>query len=211
MWIRSPCLGLCDQAPSAFLQQFGAAPHEELIGELTVELATNVILSKTPVTRESPVILSEAKDLLSTRELRTVRRYAPQDDSPLMTETSTLRLPQDDNTAPRQRGLLDRVGVVDPADIAAYRNAGGFDALRKAIEIGPDAVIREVIDSKLMGRGGAAFPTGRKWDAVAKQSARPHYLICTADESEPGPFKDRIPLHPRRVSTRRASHAACDQ
>src|SRR6185295_13282994 len=62
------------------------------------------------------------------------------------------------------------------------------------LEIGPDAVIREVTDSKLMGRGGAAFPTGRKWDAVAKQSARPHYLICNADESEPGTFKDRVLL-----------------
>jgi NADH-quinone oxidoreductase subunit F len=194
VWMRSPCLGLCDQAPAAFVQQFGGAPHEELIGELTVDVAMKVLRSKTPITREAPIALSEAKDLLSTRELRTVRRYAPEDTSPLMTETSTLRLPQDDNIAPRLRGLLDRVGVVDPADIAAYRNAGGFDALRKAIEIGPDEVIREVIDSKLMGRGGAAFPTGRKWDAVAKQSARPHYLICNADESEPGTFKDRVLL-----------------
>ena len=46
---------------------------------------------------------------------------------------------------------------------------GGFDALRKAIDMGPEAVIREVTDAKLLGRGGAAFPTGRKWDAVAKQ------------------------------------------
>src|SRR5207237_5905660 len=45
---------------------------------------------------------------------------------------------------------------------------------------------------KLLGRGGAAFPTGRKWDAVATQSERPHYLVCNADESEPGTFKDRI-------------------
>jgi NADH-quinone oxidoreductase subunit F len=57
--------------------------------------------------------------------------------------------------------------------------------------MGPDGIIREVLDSKLMGRGGAAFPTGRKWDAVAKQPAHPHYLICNADESEPGTFKDR--------------------
>ena len=57
---------------------------------------------------------------------------------------------------------------------------------------GPDGVIREVLDSKLMGRGGAAFPTGRKWEAVARQPRRPHYLICNADESEPGTFKDRV-------------------
>ena len=53
-------------------------------------------------------------------------------------------------------------------------------------------MIREVKDSKLLGRGGAAFPTGVKWEAVARQPARPHYLICNADESEPGTFKDRV-------------------
>jgi NADH-quinone oxidoreductase subunit F len=53
-------------------------------------------------------------------------------------------------------------------------------------------VIREVTESKLLGRGGAAFPTGRKWDAVARNPVRPHYLVCNADESEPGTFKDRI-------------------
>src|SRR5205085_959578 len=70
----------------------------------------------------------------------------------------------------------------------------GFAALRRAFEMGPDAVIREVIDSRLVGRGGAAFPTGRKWEAVARQPAQPHYLICNADESEPGTFKDRVLL-----------------
>jgi NADH-quinone oxidoreductase subunit F len=194
VWMRSPCLGFCDQAPAAFLQQFGETPKEELIGELTAEVAQLII------ERKGFVILSEAKDLVSTREQQVLRfaqddrRWAAQDDTPMMTETSTLRLPQDKSATPRRRGLLDRVGVIDPADIAAYRNTGGFDALRKAIEIGSDEVIREVIDAKLMGRGGAAFPTGRKWDAVAKQSARPHYLICNADESEPGTFKDRVLL-----------------
>ncbi len=84
--------------------------------------------------------------------------------------------------------------MIDPTDINAYRASDGFAALRKAIEIGADAVIREVTDSKLMGRGGAAFPTGKKWEAVAKQTPRPHYLICNADESEPGTFKDRVLL-----------------
>ncbi len=58
--------------------------------------------------------------------------------------------------------------------------------------MGPDRVIAEVTASKLMGRGGAAFPTGRKWDAVARESATPHYVVCNADESEPGTFKDRV-------------------
>ncbi len=90
--------------------------------------------------------------------------------------------------------LLRRVGSVDPTDLRAYQATGGYRALRRALELGPDAVIREVIASGLKGRGGAAFPTGRKWEAVAGQSARPRYVICNADESEPGTFKDRVLL-----------------
>jgi NADH-quinone oxidoreductase subunit F len=60
--------------------------------------------------------------------------------------------------------------------------------------MGPESVIAEVTASRLMGRGGAAFPTGRKWAAVAAQAIEPHYLVCNADESEPGTFKDRVML-----------------
>ena len=88
--------------------------------------------------------------------------------------------------------LLRRVGFVDPESIDSYRQAGGYTALRRALELGSDGVIRELTEAKLLGRGGAAFPTGRKWDAVTKASARPHYLVCNADESEPGTFKDRV-------------------
>ncbi|CAN5726104.1 NAD(P)H-dependent oxidoreductase subunit E [soil metagenome] len=88
--------------------------------------------------------------------------------------------------------LLGRIGRVDPASIDEYRAAGGYEALRRAIDMGPAEVIREVTDARLVGRGGAAFPTGRKWDAVAHQPAQPHHLVCNADESEPGTFKDRV-------------------
>ena len=88
--------------------------------------------------------------------------------------------------------LLARVGVVDPTSLDAYLAAGGYRALRNALAMGPQAVIQEVTDSKLVGRGGAAFPTGRKWAAVLGQPAQPHYAVCNADESEPGTFKDRV-------------------
>ncbi|MFE7972625.1 NADH-ubiquinone oxidoreductase-F iron-sulfur binding region domain-containing protein [Streptomyces shenzhenensis] len=88
--------------------------------------------------------------------------------------------------------LLRRVGVVDPASLDDYRAHGGYAALRRAFALGPAGVIREVTDSGLVGRGGAAFPTGRKWQATASQPDRPHYLVCNADESEPGTFKDRV-------------------
>jgi NADH-quinone oxidoreductase subunit F len=88
--------------------------------------------------------------------------------------------------------LLRRIGVVDPASLDDYRANGGYLALRRAFQLGPAAVIREVLDAGLVGRGGAAFPTGRKWDATARQPDHPHYLVCNADESEPGTFKDRV-------------------
>jgi NADH-quinone oxidoreductase subunit F len=88
--------------------------------------------------------------------------------------------------------LMARIGHVDPTSLDDYRAQGGYAALRRAFELGGEGVIRELKDSRLMGRGGAAFPTGVKWEAVAHQAARPHYLICNADESEPGTFKDRV-------------------
>ncbi len=93
-----------------------------------------------------------------------------------------------------QRGLvlLARAGVVDPSSLASYESHGGYDALRTAIEIGASAVVEEVTRSGLVGRGGAAFPTGRKWQAVAAHASTPHYLVANADESEPGTFKDRV-------------------
>jgi len=88
--------------------------------------------------------------------------------------------------------LLQRVGRIDPESLEAYRADGGYRALARAFELGSDRVIAEVVASKLLGRGGAAFPAGRKLEAVSKAPALPHYVVCNADESEPGTFKDRI-------------------
>ncbi|MGE3887843.1 MAG: NAD(P)H-dependent oxidoreductase subunit E [Vicinamibacterales bacterium] len=93
------------------------------------------------------------------------------------------------NGTPR---LLARAGRVNPASLDSYREHGGYRALARAIQVGAEGVIAEVTTSKLLGRGGAAFPTGRKWDAVRRQPATPHYVVCNADESEPGTFKDRV-------------------
>ena len=89
--------------------------------------------------------------------------------------------------------LLRRVGQVNPESLDDYRATGGFQALRRAIAMGPGEVIREVMASKLVGRGGAAFPAGQKWNAV-RLTSLPRYLVCNADESEPGTTKDRVIL-----------------
>ena len=88
--------------------------------------------------------------------------------------------------------IVRRMTVVDATSLASYRQHDGYAALAKAIAIGPAAVIAEVSAARLFGRGGAAFPTGRKWEAVAHEPAQPHYVVCNADESEPGTFKDRV-------------------
>jgi len=154
-WMRSPCLGLCDQAPAALLTEAGERPQERLIGGLTPTDAVAAVTGTVTPDRPRP------------------------------------KLPQQGDPALR---LLARVGVVDPASLAAYEGAGGYRALAAAVRMGPEAVIREIAASRLVGRGGAAFPAGRKWEAVAGQRARPHYVICNADESEPGSFKDRVLL-----------------
>lgn len=88
--------------------------------------------------------------------------------------------------------LLRRIGVVDPTSIDAYALSGGFAALARARDLGPDAVISELKKSNLRGRGGAAFPIGVKWDGVRKAEGTDKYVIANGDESEPGTFKDRL-------------------
>ncbi|MXY74665.1 MAG: NADH-quinone oxidoreductase subunit E [Acidimicrobiia bacterium] len=104
-------------------------------------------------------------------------------------QTDTVAVPQAGE--PHLR-LLRRVGTVDPGSLDSYLEAGGYRALEKAVEMGPAAVVAEVKASGLRGRGGAAFPAWIKWEAVANSPEQVRYLICNADESEPGTFKDRV-------------------
>jgi NADH-quinone oxidoreductase subunit F len=155
-WIRSPCLGLCEQSP-AILAQRTARPDVALGGATPAAVAA-VVAPDSSVTCAGAVSAPQCLEPSTRERLR----------------------------------LLRRVGAVDPASLDDYRAHGGYAALRRAIELGPEATIREVTEAKLLGRGGAAFPTGVKWKAVAEQPVRPHYVVCNADESEPGTFKDRL-------------------
>ncbi len=89
--------------------------------------------------------------------------------------------------------LLRNIGIPDSHRLATYRSRGGYASWRKVVEtMKPEQVIEEVKASGLRGRGGAGFPTGMKWSFVPKDSPKPKYLVCNADESEPGTFKDRL-------------------
>ncbi|MEW6154115.1 MAG: NADH-ubiquinone oxidoreductase-F iron-sulfur binding region domain-containing protein [Actinomycetota bacterium] len=94
--------------------------------------------------------------------------------------------------APGGAHLLARVAGGGAMSLDVYREAGGYRALARAVELGPAGTVAEVTASGLSGRGGAGFPTGLKWQAVAAAPVRPHYLVANGDESEPGTFKDRV-------------------
>jgi NADH-quinone oxidoreductase subunit F len=92
-----------------------------------------------------------------------------------------------------EKVLLRNVDVPDSHTLAVYRSRGGYRAWEEVVKnIRPEQLIEEVKASGLRGRGGAGFPTGMKWSFVPKDSPKPKYLVCNADESEPGTFKDRL-------------------
>jgi len=87
--------------------------------------------------------------------------------------------------------LLKNVGKPNSHLLSTYREGGGYETLKAAFDMEPSQIVEEVKKSGLRGRGGAGFPTGLKWSFVPKTDA-PKYLVCNADEGEPGTFKDRV-------------------
>lgn len=88
--------------------------------------------------------------------------------------------------------VLDNCGIVDPISIDSYIARGGFRAFDKILTLmSPKDVVQEILDSGLRGRGGAGFPTGKKWEFAHKQKSEKKYVICNADEGDPGAFMDR--------------------
>jgi NADH:ubiquinone oxidoreductase subunit F (NADH-binding)/(2Fe-2S) ferredoxin len=95
----------------------------------------------------------------------------------------------------QQRILLDNCGIIDPENIDHYLAREGYQALRKVLtEMTPEAVIEDVLNSGLRGRGGAGFPAGLKWRFARQTQNWPKYVICNADEGDPGAFMDRSVL-----------------
>jgi len=93
--------------------------------------------------------------------------------------------------ARQTRIVLERCGTINPDDINEYIAVGGYSALVKAFQMTPEQVCKIISDSKLRGRGGGGFPTGRKWESVRRQNTDVKYVICNGDEGDPGAFMDR--------------------
>jgi NADH-quinone oxidoreductase subunit F len=180
-WQRSPCLGKCDRGSAALIQQAGAAVPRRDFAPVTPDSVWQAL-----TTGESPAAVPLG--VLVPQRSGSSRTKAGSTSSRSADSAAGGALPVHGGTV----SLLRRVGHVDPSSLGSYRAAGGYEPLRRAIALGPQGVIREVRDAKLTGRGGAAFPTHIKWDAVAANPVRPKYVVCNADESEPGTFKDRV-------------------
>ncbi len=130
----------------------------------------------------------------------------PSDAAKLVSAPADLDHLRIDTTAPffvkQKKIVLASSGQVDPEKIADYIAVGGYQSIAKATtELGPQGVIEEVKKSGLRGRGGAGYPTGLKWELVARQPAGVKYVVCNADEGDPGAFMDRSVLEgdPHRV------------
>jgi NADH-quinone oxidoreductase subunit F len=162
-WVRSACLGLCERAPAVLITAAGAVPKARVVAPAQLRSI------------ESSVRDAAQGSLTSEPDALDVSRSIPQAGQP-------------------QLRLLRRIGQADPSSLDDYRRLSGYEALSRALALGPEGIVREVMESRLLGRGGAAFPTGKKWEALQLQRhlGRAHYVICNADESEPGTFKDRV-------------------
>jgi NADH-quinone oxidoreductase subunit F len=169
-WKRSPCLGQCERAPAALVIEAGQSPKSFAVAPVrSIDIAVGAVGEAQARQRAASKGEAQARQRAASKNDRPPERL----DKPSLQ-------------------LLRRIGRIDPTSLQAYRADAGYTALKRAFELRPEGVIQEVLASNLVGRGGAAFPTGRKWDAVSKAPVRPHYVVCNADESEPGTFKDRI-------------------
>jgi NADH-quinone oxidoreductase subunit F len=167
-WLRSNCLGLCERAPAVLVSRAGDPAQERVLAPATPDRIESLISDA------ANNCLPAAPDVLNTQ----------------------LSVPQEGS---RKLLLLRRTGKINATQLDGYQRLGGYEALQKAFDLGAEGVLRELAASRLLGRGGAAFPAAKKWEALHQQrellkqdTGRKHFVVCNADESEPGTFKDRI-------------------
>ncbi len=172
IWLRSQCLGLCERAPAVLVSSAGEKSGARVLAPASAK-----------------TVQSSVDDAVHNR--------LPAEPDVLNVETSVPQAVEKNQSVPLR--LLHRIAEGGTPTLEAYQRLGGYGGLRKALELGPEGTLRELSASRLLGRGGAAFPTAKKWEALflqrhllQQEPGRAHYFVCNADESEPGTFKDRI-------------------
>lgn len=174
-WARSPCLGQCERAPAALLTVAAEQPVRRSVGPVDAAAVIGQLEAGLRGVEPSEALAASLDTIPSPERMAALRRSIPQ-------------------AGEQGLRLLARVGRVDPTSLTDYLASGGYRALRAAIDLGPTRTIEEVITAEVLGRGGAAFPAGKKWAAAAASTGFPKNIVCNADEAEPGTFKDRAIL-----------------
>ena len=177
-FMKVGCLGLCYAEPLVYVKKIGMPMV--CYGYVTPEVVPSLV---------DKAILGD--DLWKERalgivDLPDIKEQSAQTDIPSIWDHPMLK--------PQIRIALRNCGIIDPESIDHYLARGGYSALAKALITKPEAIIEEVKRSGLRGRGGAGFPTGMKWEFCRKATAPEKYLICNADEGDPGAFMDRSVL-----------------
>jgi NADH-quinone oxidoreductase subunit F len=171
--IEVGCMGLCFAEPLVIIHKPQSGLPPILYGPITYDrvqrLVEGFILGEDPCLELA----------LGTVEFK-------EDGTPYIPEMMRFEI--------EERLVLRNCGYIDPLNIEHYLARGGYLTLRKALAMEPEAIIREIEQARLRGRGGAGFPTGRKWRISHHKEKESKYLICNADEGDPGAFMDRVVL-----------------
>jgi len=188
------CVGICNQVPIMEIIKPGENPvfYAKIKPEEVREILLNHFKADSFLNRFKTGFYNLFENVLEDGAPKSFRKYlGEQQDTPLS-----------EFLGPQVNIATENRGVTNPVDLDGYRRTGGFESLRKClIEMSPQQVIDEISASGLRGRGGAGFPTGRKWQLVKDQSGNEKFVICNGDEGDPGAFMDRMLLesYPFRI------------
>ncbi len=188
------CVGMCHQVP--LVEIVPSNKESSLYAKVTPDNARKIVEKhfkpKGLLPRLARGVTRIAENILDDRNWDGIERYSLDVREKPVTSFLGKQIPI----------ATEHRGGINPIDIDEYIERGGFSAIKKVLNgMSPDEVIALVKDSGMRGRGGAGFPTGQKWELVAKQRSKPKYLICNGDEGDPGAFMDRMILesYPYRV------------
>jgi NADH-quinone oxidoreductase subunit F len=163
---RTGCIGMCHHEPLVEIEEKDGG--RILLGEMTPEKIAPILQQYVENGRIDPDNIVAGTDYVTENDSFFSKQY---------------------------RIVLSNCGYINPESIDEYREMGGYEGLARATgEMNPEQIIQEILDSGLRGRGGAGFPTGLKWRFTKQAEGSPKYVICNADEGDPGAFMDRSTL-----------------
>lgn len=185
--ITSGCMGLCSREPSITVEIFGQEPiiYQYMDKKKVLEVFKEHILGGKVLTDYA---LARGKE----EQIKERIKYNGDLPDEIVLDESIPGIEEIPFFANQEIRVLKNRGIIDPEKIEDYISRDGYMGMTKALkEMSPEEIIQEVVDSGLKGRGGAGFPTGIKWRFAAQAESKVKYVLCNADEGDPGAYMDR--------------------